>query len=78
MPARLKISVHAQVRLLERGIDPANLKRVVLEPDFTESSYSGNIKSNKELEDGRVLEVIYRKEDFRKTNEYFIVTAYYI
>ena len=78
MPIRLKLSVHSQTRLQERGIDPGNIKKVLSNPDFTEPAYSGNMKANKRLESGRTLEVIYCKEDYRGTNDYFIVTAYYL
>lgn len=78
MPARLKLSVHAQTRITERGVDLAHIKRAILEPDFTNKSFEGRILSRKTLEDGRLIEVIYSKDGFRGTNDYFIVTAYYI
>lgn len=78
MPARLKISVHAQARLIERGIDVGHVKSAVLNPDFTEAAYDGKMRATKELDGGRTIEVIYSKEDYRGTNDYFIVTAYYI
>lgn len=36
------------------------------------------MRSIKALENGKTIEVIYSKEGFRKTNDYFIVTAYYL
>ena len=78
MPARLKFSVHAQIRLQERNIDVSHIKAALLHPDFTEQANQGKIRCKKLLESGKTIEVIYAKEDFRNTNDYFIVTAYYL
>ena len=78
MPARIKLSIHAQIRLRERGIDAGSVKNTVLSPDFTDDAYDGKMLVRKEMPDGRTLEVIYYREDFRNTNDYLIITAYYI
>lgn len=78
MPARLKLSVHSQIRLQERGIDPAIVKTAILDPDFTKPTFAGRILVRKELEDGRTIQVIYSKDDFKGTNDCFIITAYFI
>ncbi len=78
MPIRLKFPTHIQVRMLERELDAGHMKLAIAKPDFTEPTFQGRIKVRKELDDGRTVVVIYCKEDFRGTNDYLIITAYYI
>lgn len=78
MPARLTFGIHAQIRLRERGIDPAHIKRVVLDADRTAVSGDGTRRARKTLENGRVLEVIHVTHALMRTNDYFIVTAHFI
>ena len=77
MPMRLKLSVHAQTRMAEREFQIEHVRLAIREPDLAENTFEGRVKVTKELEDGRTIIVLYYKEDFRGTNDYFIITAYY-
>ncbi|MBI5004508.1 DUF4258 domain-containing protein [Candidatus Kaiserbacteria bacterium] len=68
---------HFQVRMLERGISVDHVKSAIKNPDFTETVFQGRIKARKEIEDGRVIEVIYYRQGFKGANDYVIITAYY-
>ncbi|MDB5266080.1 MAG: hypothetical protein JWM39_793 [Parcubacteria group bacterium] len=41
-------------------------------------TFEGRVKVRKKLANGKIIQVIYYKEDVRGTNDYFIITAYYI
>ncbi len=75
---RLKFTGHSQVRLQERGLQIDDIKKAIREPDFTEPTFEGRMLARKSLSNGRTIEVIYFKDGFRKSNDYFIITAYYI
>ncbi len=77
MPIRLKFPLHMQDRIQERGIQIEHLRETLDNPDFTGPAYDGKMKAIKKLADGRTITVIYYREDFRGTNNYFIITAYY-
>ena len=74
---KLKMTVHFQARLAERGIDIDHVKQAIRRPDSKENVFDGKIKVTKEI-GGRQIEVIYFKEAFKdKEEEYLLVTAYY-
>lgn len=60
-------------RLLERGIFVADIKMVLKNPDYNESTFGNKYKAGK-LFDDKNLEVIY----FKDKNDIIIVTAYYL
>lgn len=62
---------------MERGIDIDHIKRAIKEPDFTEPTFEGRIKVRKQIDDKRVIEVIYYKQGFKGANDPVIITAYY-
>ncbi len=78
MPIRLKFPLHAQDRMQEREFQAKHIKLAIREPDLTKKVFEGRLKVTKKLEDGRQIVVIYFKEDFRGSNDYFIITSYYI
>lgn len=61
----------------EREFQAEHIKEAIAVPDFTKKQENGNIKVRKKLSDGRQITIIYYKEDFRGTNDYLIITAYY-
>lgn len=69
---------HFQHRMMERGIDVDHIKRAIKTPDFTEPTFQGRILVRKEIDKDRVIEVIYYKQGFKDTNDYVIITAYYL
>jgi hypothetical protein len=75
---RLKFTVHAQIRMQERGLQVDDIKKAINDPDFTKDAYEGKVLVRKELANGRTIEVVYFKDGFRNSNDYFIITAYYI
>ena len=77
MPIRLKFPMHMQDRIQERGIQAEHLREAINNPDSTKQVFEGRIKILKTLEDGKEITVIYYREDFKGTNDYFIITAYY-
>jgi hypothetical protein len=78
MPIRLKFSKHAQDRIQERVLQAEHIKIAIREPDLARITFDNRIKVSKKLPNDRTITVIYYKEDFRGTNDYFIITAYYI
>ncbi len=67
---KLRVSVHAQIRLAERGIDIEQVKRVIKNPDNIVNEFEGRVKVSKILNDRKVT-VIYTKEQ----NVFVIITA---
>lgn len=63
------------IQFRELNID--HVKLAIREPDFTETTFQGRMKVRKELDDGRVLEVIYFREGFKDSNDHVVITAYY-
>lgn len=55
----------------ERGIEVANIKAVLKNPDYSKFVFEGKMLAGKKI-DGKVLEVIYMKT----RNEFVIVTIY--
>lgn len=72
----LIFSHHFQFRLHERKLNIEDIKHAILMPDFENKGHQGRVVVRKEIE-GRILEVIYFKKK-HKSNEYVIITAYYI
>lgn len=63
---------------MERGIDVDHIKRAIKNPDFTEQTFQGRMLVRKEIDERRVIEVIYYKQGFKDANDYVIITAYYL
>jgi hypothetical protein len=75
----LKITPHAQSRLLERGFSIDQLKKAVSDSDKKENVNEGAIKAYKKLADGRTIVAIYKKDSFKdRKNCYIIITAYFL
>jgi hypothetical protein len=66
----VRLSIHAQIRVMERGIDLDKIKKVISEPDHESQLDSGRIKSRKAIE-GRDITVVYSKDK----NTFVIITA---
>jgi hypothetical protein len=62
----------------ERNINVQELRSAISSPDSTMRTFEGRVKVRKKLANGKIIQVIYYKEDVRGTNDYFIITAYYI
>ena len=76
---RLKFSIHAQVRVEERGIEIDHIKKAIRNPDFTRHQFEGRILVGKKIDKKRTIEVVYCKESsLKKTSDYLIITAYYL
>ena len=74
----LKLTVHAQIRLEERGFSIDNLKKVIRNPDKIEHLLDGCVKVSKKLADDSILKIVYKKDNFRSRKEnYIIITAYF-
>lgn len=76
----LKITVHAQKRIAERGIDIEHIKKAIKNPDAKEKLGEGKLKATKKVRKGRIV-VIYCRDGFTfkgKEEEFIIVTAYYL
>lgn len=67
---KIRVSTHAQIRLLERGIDIEKVKKVISAPDLLVPEFEGRTKVSKLLDD-RNITVIYTKEK----NVFVIITA---
>ncbi len=77
LPA-LKLSVHAQMRLVGRSIDIGHVKHAIAEPDSRKGDSYGTIKVQKKIGDKTIV-VVYSDEKFRdKKNEYLVITFYYL
>jgi hypothetical protein len=75
----LKLPVHFQQRMQERGIQIDHVKKAIREPDKKKTVFEGRIRVSKKLEDNRTIEVVYCKEGFRdKPNQFIVITAYYL
>ena len=75
---KLKLTRHFQDMISWRGINLDHVKATMREPDEKTDAYDGAIKVKKEV-DGKTIEVIYCKENFRdRKEEYLIITAYYL
>jgi uncharacterized DUF497 family protein len=66
----IRISIHAQIRLHERGIDIDRVKKVINNPDSLVPQSENRIKVSKLLDD-RKITVIYTKDK----NTFVIITA---
>lgn len=74
----LKLGVHSQYRLMERGIDIDHVKAAVRDPDHTVKNDDGSIKAIKRIGKKKIV-VIYSNSGFKdKKGEIFIRTCYYI
>jgi len=78
MPIHLKFPVHMQYRIQDRGLQAEHIREAIKHPDLTKTTFEGRIKIRKMLDDGRQITVVYYREDSKGTNDYFIITAYYI
>lgn len=67
---KIRMSTHAQIRSMERGIDVDKIKLVIREPDRSENQFEGRVKSVKMIE-GRNITVVYTKS----SNVFVIITA---
>ena len=67
---KIRISTHAQIRSMERGIDVDKIKRVIKAPDTSENQFKGRVKATKIIDD-RSITVIYTKDK----NVFVIITA---
>ena len=74
----LKLTVHAQIRLFERGFSIDDLKKVIRNPDKVEYLLDGCVKIWKKLEDKSTLKIVYKMDNLRnKKGAYIIITAYF-
>lgn len=67
---KIRISTHAQIRSMERGIDVDEIKKVINAPDSSENQFEGRVKATKIIDD-RSITVIYTKDK----NVFVIITA---
>lgn len=75
---RIRLTNHAQARLLERGVEPTDIRTAMTSPDKRVPAQGGKMEVHKKI-GKKTLVVIYSKEQFRdKKEEYSVVTAYYI
>ena len=59
-------------------IDIEYVKEAIANPDSKKDAYEGKIRVTKKI-GKKVIEVVFYKEAFRdKSNEYIVITAYYI
>lgn len=70
---KIHVPVHAEIRLVERGIDIDNVKKVIQSPSSVVPQDLGRVRATKDLQDGRILSVIYRQE----RGQFVIIAAYY-
>ena len=70
---KIHVPQHAEYRLVERGIDIDNIKKVISSPSESQTTNEGRIKVKKQLEDGRILTIIY----VERNNQFVIITGYY-
>ena len=74
----LKLTRHFQDMMQHRGVNLDHVKGALIEPDRLTDAFGGALKAVKSV-DGRIIEVIYRKEKFAdRKDEYLVITAYYI
>jgi len=75
---RLRLSYHAQMRLVERDIDIDNVKKAITEPDSRQADPYGKTKVQKRVGD-RTIVVIYSEQRFRNGGiRCLIITFYYL
>ena len=78
---KLKLTVHAQKRIKERGVDVEHIKKAIAKPDLKEKHGDGKFKATKKIRKRKIV-VVYCMDGFRFKNkqgdEYIIVTAYYL
>lgn len=75
---KLRLSYHAQMRLIERDVDIDNAKRAIAQPDLRKADPYGKIRVQKRIGE-RTIVVIYSDERFRdRKNEYLVITFYYL
>ena len=66
-----------QYRIQDRSLQVEHIRKAIHNPDATEKEFEGRTKIRKRLSDTKQITVIYYREDFNRTNDYFIITAYY-
>lgn len=64
---------HANMRIKQRELSPAQIEEAVLQPDKVIPGFAGRLLAQKEFS-GKVLEVVYRRE--KETT--VIITAYWL
>lgn len=69
---------HFQYRMVERGIDVDHIKKAIKEPEFTEPTFNGRTLARREIDEKRVIEVIYYRQGFKGANDVVVITAYYL
>jgi len=74
---KLKLTVHFQQRLSERGIEIEHVKQAIRNPELTENVFEGRIVVQKNI-GGKTIEVVYFKDGFRDKEEYICITARYL
>ncbi len=62
---------------MERVIQAEHVRAAIMKPDFSKQSFDGRTEAYKVLADGREITVIYAKNNFKGTNDCYIITAYY-
>jgi len=67
---KVRISTHAQIRIIERDIDLDKIKKVIREPDSSSAEFGGRVRVSKIVEN-RNITVIYTKDK----NVFVIITA---
>lgn len=72
---KIRIPAHTETNLLLRDIDISRVRSVIKSPDHKESTYQERTKARKLFEDGKEVEVIYKKHS---KNQITIITAYYL
>ncbi len=78
MPLRLRMSNHMQDMMQFRGIEIDHVRQAINKPDLTEPAYNDKILVRKKIDEEKTIEVIYRKDGFRDTNDIILITAYYL
>lgn len=75
---KLRLTHHAQMRMVERSIDIDNAKRAISEPDERKSDSYGQIRVQKKI-GAKTVVVVYSEEKFKdRRNEYLVITFYYL
>ena len=75
---KLRLTTHAQMRLVERGIDISEVKQAIDNPDRRKADPYGGVKVLKKI-GNRTLVVVYSAERFKdRKNEYLVMTFYYL
>lgn len=62
----------------ERGIEVNHVRGAINEPDFTKETFQHRVLVRKKIDKNHTIEVVYFKDGFRDSHDYFIITAYYI